>query len=224
MNKAGFTCDYSYARETCVLKLKGLSFGYDADRLLIKACSKDFNSRLIYGIYGSSGAGKSSFARVLAGYHTPLSGTISLVCGNTITLLPTRPHPVGIISQNPELDFDARITLQKSFAVFGHAPTEDLCATFGLEAAWLKRKPTMLSGGQLQRCNIVRTLMLKPSFVIADEISTMLDAISQAELFRSLLEVRKRDKFGLIVMSHDRKLLDLVCDCVLDFSSLSNMC
>lgn len=224
MTKTGFTCDNFRPGEKCVLKLEGLSFGYDEETLLIKECSKEFDSRLIYGIYGSSGTGKSSFARVLAGYHAPLSGAISLIRRNVITSLPTRPHPVGLISQNPELDFDPRITLQKSFAVFGRNPTEDLCAAFGLEAAWLKRNPAMLSGGQLQRCNSVRTLMLKPAFVIADETSTMLDAISQAELFRSLLEVRKRDKFGLIVMSHDRKLLDLVCDCVLDFSSLSNMC
>ena len=89
----------------------------------------------------------------------------------------------------------------------------------GIEEDWLNRYPQELSGGELQRFCIARALGKETRFLIADEISTMLDLITQSQIWNFLLEEVKRREIGLIVVSHSEALLKQVAERKLPFTA-----
>ena len=78
--------------------------------------------------------------------------------------------------------------------------------SFGIRDAWLSRYPHELSGGELQRFCIARALGAHPSYLIADEVSTMLDAVTQAQIWRALVAEAEARAMGLIFVSHSPAL------------------
>ena len=81
----------------------------------------------------------------------------------------------------------------------------------GIRREWLSRYPRELSGGELQRFCIARALGEGTRFILADEISTMLDLATQKEIWLFLLEETRRRGIGLIAVSHSEGLLREVC-------------
>ena len=69
-----------------------------------------------------------------------------------------------------------------------------------------------LSGGELQRFSVVRSLNPNTKFLIADEMTTMLDAITQVQILDSVLKMVKERKMGFLLVSHDMDLVDTICD------------
>ena len=87
---------------------------------------------------------------------------------------------------------------------------EALLEALGIKSQWLSRYPHELSGGELMRFCIARALMTNPRYLIADEISSMLDALTSAELWKFLLaEIDRRD-MGLIFVSHSPALRERI--------------
>ena len=80
----------------------------------------------------------------------------------------------------------------------------------GIQDKWLKRFPHELSGGEMQRFCIARALGAKPRYLIADEISTMLDAVTQAQLWHFLVEETQRQGIGMVLVSHSEALTQRV--------------
>ena len=68
-----------------------------------------------------------------------------------------------------------------------------------------------LSGGELQRFCIARALGQRTRFLLADEISTMLDLITQSQLWNFILEEVKNREIGLLAVSHSDALLERIC-------------
>ena len=131
-----------------------------------------------------SGTGKTTLCRVLAGYLAPRTGEV-LVDGSP---LPRRgPCPVQLIGQHPELTLDPRMRMAASLAECGASEEElgRLRELLGIRDAWLSRYPHELSGGEMQRFCIARALGAHPSYLIADEVSTMLDAVTQAQIWQA---------------------------------------
>ena len=94
----------------------------------------------------------------------------------------------------------------------------------GIEEDWLNRYPQELSGGELQRFCIARALGKETRFLIADEISTMLDLITQSQIWNFLLDEVKRREIGLIVVSHSEALLKQVAERKLPFYGREDNC
>ena len=80
----------------------------------------------------------------------------------------------------------------------------------------MNRFPGELSGGELQRFCIARALGKRTRFLLADEISTMLDLITQSQIWNFLLEEVGRRRIGLVVVSHSGELLERVCTRIVD--------
>ncbi len=149
-----------------------------------------------------SGFGKTTLCRLLSGYLRPLSGEV-LVDGAP---LPARGAcPVQLIGQHPERVLDPRMRMQASLAEAGEVDA-GLLARLGIREAWLTRFPHELSGGEMQRFCIARALMARPKYLIADEISTMLDAVTQAQIWQVILEEADAQNMGLVFTTHSRPL------------------
>ena len=80
-----------------------------------------------------------------------------------------------------------------------------------IEPGWLTRYPSELSGGELQRFCLARALNPEVRFLLCDEISAMLDLVTQAQIWKFLLEEAQRRGLGMLVVSHDEALLEKVC-------------
>ena len=161
-----------------------------------------------------SGYGKTTLALLLAGYLPPARGEI-LWDGKP---LPAKGVcPVQLIWQHPEKAVNPRWRLRKVLEESGRL-TEDRLASFGIERAWLDRFPRELSGGELQRFCVARALLSGAEYLICDEISAMLDAITQAQLWNAVLEEAEKREMGLLVVTHNRRLAERIASRVVDLS------
>ncbi len=158
-------------------------------------------------IEGPSGYGKSTLSRILSGYLKPTEGSV-LLDGKP---LPERGYcPVQMIFQHPEKSVNPRWKMNRILTESWN-PDEGLLEQMGIEKEWLSRWPGELSGGELQRFCIARVLGPETRFLIADEISTMLDVITQAQIWQVLLDVVTRKDCGMIVVTHNPYLAEKVC-------------
>lgn len=85
-----------------------------------------------------------------------------------------------------------------------------LLERFGIREAWLDRFPHELSGGELMRFCIVRALIAEPRYLVCDEMTAMLDAVTQAELWREVVAIASERLMGIVLVSHSPALVDRV--------------
>ena len=97
---------------------------------------------------------------------------------------------------------------------------EDVLAAFGIENAWLDRFPRELSGGELQRFCVARALMSGADYLICDEISTMLDVITQAQIWNVVLEEAEKRNMGIIAVTHNKHLAERIATRTVDLSAV----
>ncbi len=100
---------------------------------------------------------------------------------------------------------DPYLRISRSLQEAGDIDSEILDA-LGIRKEWLNRFPHELSGGELQRCCLARTLSLNPKFIIADEISTMLDAVTQVQIWTFLLDYIQQNSIGMLLVTHSDSL------------------
>lgn len=165
-------------------------------------------------ISAPSGFGKTTLCRLLAGYERPQKGAI-LVDG---VPLPKRGAcPVQLILQHPETAVDPRMRMEQTLAEAGEVP-QCLLDDLGIQKRWLTRFPHELSGGELQRFCIARALAAKPRYLVADEVSTMLDAVTQAQIWRFLVAETQARGIGLLFVSHSPALTERIATRVVDLA------
>lgn len=201
------------------MQLQGIDIGYryKKDKWILKDVSISVNQGEIVGMVAPSGYGKTTLASILAGFQKPSEGSV-LLDGKPI---PTKGYnPVQLVFQHPEKTLNPRWKMKDSLNE-GWDVTEETKEKLGIQNKWLDRWPNELSGGEQQRFCIARALAPETTFLIADEISTMLDAVTQAEIWTVLKEESKRRNLGILAISHDQALLDEVCDRVLYLASVN---
>lgn len=190
------------------LEGKNLTFQYDkGERKILKHLHIVLESGERLGMAAPSGFGKTTCCKILSGYEQPDEGEV---------LLDGRPLsaykgycPVQMIWQHPETALDPRLRLRDTMRETG---VEDrLLHALNIEPAWLDRYPLELSGGELQRFCIARALHPQTRFLLCDEITAMLDLITQAQIWRFLQEEAGRRGLGLLVASHNGALLERLC-------------
>lgn len=191
------------------LKATNISFKYpSAKKYLLKNVNLELDNNKIMGLIGDSGSGKSTLCKILSGYVTKYEGTVTFD-GNP---LPKKGFkPVQLIYQHPEKvmnpKWKMKDVLEESWEV-----DDEILNEFGIQKSWLTRFPQELSGGELQRFSVLRSLNPNTKFLIADEMTTMLDAITQVQILDSVLKIVKQRKMGFLLVSHDMDLVDTICD------------
>ena len=197
------------------LEARNVSFRYEKNQpwVLENAnLSVDRGERL--ALFAPSGYGKTTLAMLLAGYLTPTNGEILL---DGAPLPRKGLCPVQLIYQHPEQAINPRWRLKRVLEESGELRSEVLDA-FGIERAWLDRFPRELSGGELQRFCVARALMSGAQFLICDEISTMLDVITQAQIWNVVLEEAEKRNMGIIAVTHNRHLARRIATRIYDLS------
>lgn len=167
------------------------------------------------GLLGPSGRGKSTLVKLMAGYLKPAKGEI-LLDGKPLPLKGV--SPVQLIYQHPEKAINPRWKMKKVLQESGMY-NEEIMERLGIEKDWLERYPRELSGGELQRFCVARSLFAGTHFLFADEISTMLDVITQAQIWNFLIEETEKRNIGMIVVSHNQELLKKVCTRVVELKN-----
>ena len=191
------------------LKATNISFKYpSANKYLLKDINLELDNNKIIGLIGDSGSGKSTLCKILSGYISKYEGTVTFN-GNT---LPKKGFkPVQLIYQHPEKVMNPKWrmdnVLKESWDV-----DDEFLKEFGIQKSWLTRFPQELSGGELQRFSVVRSMNPNTQFLIADEMTTMLDAITQVQILDSVLKIVKQRKMGFLLVSHDMDLVNTICD------------
>lgn len=201
------------------LKANNISFSYHKKSPILKDISLSLKSDQIIGLIGDSGSGKSTLCKIMAGYITNYGGELTMD-GQEI---PKKGFdPVQLIFQHPEKTMNPKWKMEKVLRE-SWIPTQELKDTFGLKDSWLTRWPSELSGGELQRFSILRALNPKTKFIIADEISTMLDAVTQVQIWEALIKHCKTNDIGILAVSHDKDLLEVICDDIVYFNEINKL-
>lgn len=167
-------------------------------------------------IFAPSGYGKTTLAMMLAGYLEPSKGEILL---DGKPLPKNGVCPVQLIYQHPEKAINPCWRLKRVLEESGEL-REDVLAAFGIENAWLNRFPRELSGGELQRFCVARALMSGADYLICDEISTMLDVITQAQIWRVVLAEAEKRNMGIIAVTHNKHLAERIATRTIDLSAV----
>lgn len=180
----------------------------------------------ILGIVGASGSGKSTLARCVADINRLDSGEI-FYKGERITqetiLKTSYKKKVRLIYQDSFSSFDPKkkmeYSLKEAWLLRDKRKKENFKDFLGnilqemrIKEELLGRYPGELSGGQCQRMNIARALLLNPEILILDEPVSALDVTLQIQVIRMLERLRQEQNLSYIVISHDMSLIHYLCD------------
>ncbi len=203
------------------LKGENLSFKYDSSkRWILKDLNINIKSGEIKGLVGDSGSGKSTLSKILAGYidNKNFEGKVEI---NGLNISKNEYNPVQLIFQHPEQTMNPKWKM-KDILYESWNVDEDIIEKFGIQKSWLNRWPNELSGGELQRFSVLRALSHNTKFLIADEMTTMLDAVTQVQIWNLVIDLVRMKNIGMLVVSHDKDLIKKICDEVVYLDDINN--
>jgi peptide/nickel transport system ATP-binding protein len=187
-----------------VLHIAELKFGYTKQTLLFDDFSLSLNVGEIKAIVGPSGVGKSTLFELILGHRKPSSGTI-------------RSLSYSQVFQDPYSSFHPTYTVREQIReVTSMEGYKSLLEQMGLEEAHLDTLPHKLSGGQLQRCSILRALLMKPKLLLLDEPTSALDNLNQLDIMK--LIVKNIEGMGVLLITHDGDLAAWCADEIIRLS------
>ncbi len=202
-----------------MLKANNISFSYQPNRLILDDIDLTIQPGEVVGVYGQSGVGKSTLANIIAGYLKPDKGSIS-VNGEKYPV--KGRNPVQLIGQHPEKAINPYWQMKQVLEESGEYSDEFL-EELGISKEWMHRFPSQLSGGELQRFCLARAIAPETKYLIADEMTTMLDAIIQAQIWQTVLQLVEKRQLGVLVISHELPLMKQVCNRILNFEQLAGI-
>ena len=202
-----------------ILEVKHVDFRYGSGPWILKDISFSVEEGERVAILGPSGYGKSTLAKVIAGYLQPQGGEV-LWEGEP---LPQKGFcPIQLIYQHPEKALNPRWKMKDSLEEAG-VPSQEVLTEMGIQEKWYERWPNELSGGELQRFCVARVLKPETRLLICDEMTTMLDAINQAHIWNFVLSYAKKHNMTLLAITHNQYLADQVATRVLRIPELNHI-
>ncbi len=224
-----------------ILNVKNLHLSYPSESRrtrkrvdVLKGINLELRQSECLGIVGESGSGKSSLARVITRLRKPCSGLVEIE-GRQIypnrELRGTAEHlncEIGIVFQNYKESVSPRLRVkdiigeslrilrvQRKQTFDRKKMTIELLEQVGLDSSFLNRYPHEMSGGELQRVCIARSLALKPKILVLDEAVSSLDAVTQTQILKLLMKLKSEYNLSYIFITHDLMTLSYICDRVL---------
>ncbi|REH98375.1 peptide ABC transporter ATP-binding protein [Staphylococcus felis] len=184
-----------------MLKVEAVGFSY-GQNLILNQITFDVMPGEIVGIVGISGSGKSTLGRLILQEMAPNQGRIA---STYESVLPIFQH--ATYAFNPKLTIQASLNeaaqYQQQTEKEIKAYRDELMSQMELPKHLLSHYPSDVSGGQLQRFNVIRTLMLKPDLLICDEVTANLDVVAEAKMAHQLKRYAEEAGKTMIIISHD---------------------
>ena len=208
------------------LKKVSKSFSNNKKISVLKKINYSFKKGKIYSLMGPSGSGKSTLLNILSMIDKPTSGSLSIDNSDidfseTVKNDKIRSKKIGIIYQQNNLlsDFTAlenvylaglALNKNKKLSV---QKAKNIIKKFGLSNRE-HHFPSELSGGEMQRIAIARSLINEPQIILADEPTGSLDQATAKEVFKSLYKLK--DKKRLIIYATHNRFFANMADCKLE--------
>lgn len=176
----------------------------------------EFATGSITKIYGPSGAGKTTFLKIIAGLNKPEQGKITvdgdvwLDTSVSTDLSPQKRMP-GFVFQDYALFPNMTVMEHLQYATKDEAWTDRLLKLGKLDTL-TDHKPIHLSGGQQQRLAILRALAIKPKLLLMDEPFSALDPDTKTELIAGLKAIFKELGATVLIVSHNPQELEGLVD------------
>ena len=217
---------------TALLKVQKLSIENQLGTKLVDNFNFELHHSQTLAIVGESGSGKSISSLAILGllpHHLQVTGQIQLHEQNVLQMSPIqlralRGHQVAMIFQEPMTALNPLHRVEKligeSLLLQGLSKQQvrqrviELLVDVGMPEPKqkLKRYPHELSGGQRQRVMIAMALALEPEILIADEPTTALDVLLQAQVLQLLKQLQSKRQMAMILISHDLGLVRRYAD------------
>jgi peptide/nickel transport system ATP-binding protein len=218
-----------------VIDARNLRVWYGSPRGPVRAVdgvSFEVRAGEILGLVGESGCGKSTLGRGLLGLlpdGAKLDGELRVKGRNVLSLsrkelFAMRGRELGMIFQEPLTRLDPLMRVSAHFAetLRAHEPkisqdeinrrSLEALRTMGIPPTRYRAYPHEFSGGMRQRIMIALTLVLRPSFVVADEPTTALDVLVEAQIIRILHDLRREYDTSLLLITHNLGIVAEACD------------
>jgi peptide/nickel transport system ATP-binding protein len=218
-----------------VLSVRDLRAWYGTEGEPVRAVdgvSFDLRAGETLGLVGESGCGKSTLGRAIMGLlpeGSAVAGEVRFRDRNLVDLpqaeLRTMRGPeLGLIFQEPMTRLDPLVTIESHFLEMLGAHEPDLereemrrrsleaLAGMGIPPTRFKQYPHEFSGGMRQRIMIALALVMNPKVVIADEPTTALDVIVEAQILGILADLRKNFDAALLLITHNLGIVAETCD------------
>lgn len=199
------------------VKIHGLCKSYGNIQAVNKV-SISVKSGEVFGLLGANGAGKSTTIECVLGTKKFDSGSISILGMNPQTQRKELYQRVGV--QFQESNYQDKLTVAElcevTQALYKQpADYEELLKQFGLSDK-CKSQVSELSGGQKQRLFIILALIPNPKVVFLDELTTGLDTRARREVWKGLLDLKKKG-LTIFLTSHFMDEVEVLCDriCIL---------
>src|ERR1700761_6230921 len=169
--------------------------------------TRDFAAGSITKIYGPSGAGKTTFLKVVAGFISPekgkiISDNVTWVDTDAKVFVPPQKRNVGFVFQDYALFPNMTVQEHLEYATTDKTWIERLL-TIGKLETFADHKPEYLSGGQQQRLAILRALAIKPKLLLMDEPFSALDPEMKSELIKELQSLWVEMGTTVLIVSHN---------------------
>ena len=198
------------------------------ETVLLDSINLDIESGEVVGLVGQTGSGKTMLAWTILNQlpftNHVLSGKIALNKQElTFDTKNVKGNQISIVFQNPMQSLNPIQTIGKQFSLFLMKRFQiKKIETLSLQKEWMKRVrlddqdilnryPHQLSGGQMQRVMIAIAMSVKPKLLIADEVTTALDANLRNEILDLIDELRDQEKTSILLISHDLLLVRNRC-------------
>ena len=184
------------------LEARDISFKYGkGTRQILNHVTLTVEAGEKVGIMAPSGYGKTTLCKILAGYEKPDQGEV-LLDGTPIRAF-RGYSPVQMVWQHPELSVNPKrrlrtVTAEGDWSFEDTGERARIEAELGIRDEWKERFPVEVSGGELQRFCIARALGRRTKLLIADEMTTMLDLITQGQIWDFVLKELKRRDIGMM--------------------------
>lgn len=210
-----------------VLEVSKLSKTYTSHDFKIEALlevSLKIRMGEIVSIIGESGSGKSTLAEILSGIKNATSGEAKFLGEKIVPNILASLNSIQIIFQDSSSSINLELKigdilrepflLLKEKIPFPLEKMKELLINLGLPTSkeFLEKRAKNLSGGEIQRLNIARALLLEPKLLIADEITSMLDPSRKANLLRILKGLQNKYGFSMLFITHDLILAQKITD------------
>lgn len=182
-------------KNNIVLDIKNLTFYYKKEQSIYENFDLQLKKGELVTIFGKSGSGKSTLFELITGNLKPIKGTLETA-------------DISMIFQDPYSSFHPTYTIIEQIKdVVTYDFSEEMSRLLGklsLDESLLHKKPFELSGGQLQRCSILRAILMKPKLLLVDEPTSALDNIIAYDVMKLLIQFL--DECGILLITHDMNL------------------